>query len=173
MKSIHSLPVRQRCLVIILSGVFFCLNLSCKKKDFFEAYRNNEIKATIVHRSGATVTIESKGLNAQFGCSLFTGSSSGEGTDDDHNRKFSFTLDNKCVTTPGTYTGPYLRYTPNFNSQSFYDNSVNPNQVSSTTQNTVTFIVVRDHYWEGSFTGECWLDKDTVAVSGTFKGERQ
>ena len=171
MKSIPSIPFGRKYLAIVLPGLILCFNLSCKKKDFFEAYRNNEIKATIVHRSGATVTFESKGLDAQFGCATYTGSSFGEGNND-LNQNVSFTLEFKCVSSPGTYSSPLLRYCPNLNSQSYYENGIYPNQASVTTQNTVNFTVVRDHYWEGYFTGVCWLNKDTVVISGTFKGER-
>ena len=171
MKSIYSIHVRRQCLAVILPGLIFCFNLSCKKKDFFEAYRNNEIKATIVHRSGATVTFEAKGLDAQLGCATITGSSYGEGNND-LSQRVGFTLEYKCVTSPGTYGSAYFRYQPSLNSQSYYENGFFPNQASVTTQNTVTFTVVKDHYWEGYFKGECWWNKDTVVINGTFKGER-
>ena len=155
--------------VLLLIGFFF----SCgKKSDSSGVVNNNEIKATVLYRSGATVNIIGKAEHAIAGCAPLYYTFL-EGINETNAAVYvnvsGYGSGSNCVTSPSAYVC-YCEYRENTKSTStpIYVNR-GPGTIL---RDSITFTICTSTNIEGYFKATCWYGTDTVFVSGTFKADK-
>ena len=158
-------------LLLLLVSIF----VTCKKESDDPPPNNNEVKATILLPSGNTININATATKASMGCliSLGGGYTHIDATNTANAAVYMsiYVPVTTCVTTPGTYNFN-CEYRVDFTSGStpIYSNLL------ATNRGSITFTTINDHYMEGTFNAICrcaspGCGTDSVAVSGTFKGD--
>lgn len=154
------LHVISICIVIIFS-------VACRKKHELPP-NHNEIKAKVLFTSGNEIHITGKESKAWMGWDWVGFTSLG--VRDDVNGRLSLTSFTR-VKTPATYANFSVQFEPApGKGLPTYRNwqLVNGHLV---TEGSVTFTTVNDHTMEGTFHAVCWANKDTVVITGMFKGD--
>lgn len=160
----------------LLLLVTISTHISCKKKNDLPP-DNDEVKATMTFSSGIVLNTHTTGMNARMGCDIY-GITSFIESNDEINGRITITHFGNCVSATGTIDKvdiQYLRY-PNSQSSPVYNNSIVRTPGSSLEYSgKVTFTTVTSDYLEGNFNAVCWSyqGKDSVIISGTFKGKKQ
>jgi hypothetical protein len=148
---------------------------TCKKGSDAPPPNNNEVKATILLPSGNTININATATKASMGCliSLGGGYTHIDATNSANAAVYMsiYVPATTLCNNPGTY---------NFNCEYRVDFSSGSTPIYSnllaTNRGSITFTTINDHYMEGTFNAICrcaspGCGTDSVAVSGTFKGD--
>ena len=146
--------------------ILLVLTFSCNKKNSAPT-NNNEVKASAILLSGATVIINAKERKATMGCNPLGGGTYVVGTDESNALVGISVL--ACVKTLGNHSGFYIcQYTPNSTLPT------SPNySASGPNAGSITFTSLNEKYMEGFFSVVCYRTAtDSVIVSGTFKGDQ-
>ena len=154
--------------LLLLSLVSF---LSCKKK-VDSPPNNNEIKATIRYKSGQQVDIYVTGSKAVMGkCGILGGGWHANALDDSGGSLYLSA--GRCIDSAGHYNNVHVMYFPNgkLHSSPMYENYIIPIPGGPTSLSIFTFKEVRKDYVDGAFSSMAWYQKDTVLITGTFKGD--
>lgn len=154
-------------LVLVLMITF---SLSCKKKVDLPP-NNNEIKASIRYKSGKQIDIHVSGPKARMGCGMLGGGRYVEAYDEVNGSILLSSL--TCLNSVGNYNNVYVRFTANVNSQTspIYENHIITTPGGPTFLSIFTIKELRSDYIEGSFSSMAWYQKDTVLITGTYKGD--
>ncbi|HMG69244.1 MAG TPA: hypothetical protein VK588_16215 [Chitinophagaceae bacterium] len=162
---IYNLPGNRK--IVLAIFLIFIACSSCKKGRDDIPVKKTEFKATILLSSGALVTINATGSNAQMGNSFFGGGTFVDGVNEKNDAVYtsSYTSSLQSITSPGTYSFS-CEYRPDISSSTtpiYSNNSSNPG--------SITFTSINSNYMEGHFNAVCWSGVDSVTVTGSFKGD--
>ena len=166
MKSIKNIVLAGLLLISVL-----CF-LSCKKDKGRLYFR--EIRATAVLSNGQVINFNvNQPPEASLGVSLFVGHPFVSVTNENNSQIYMSVKDTSLIggpNRPGSYPSGSYKYECHF----LPNNLATPQQLYMNTSynpGSITFTRFEAKYMEGNFSAYCKLGRDSVLVSGNFKGE--